>query len=344
MKIYIKKTERIFLLIFLWMPLILVSQDIHVSQFWVSPVTINPAACGFFDGNLRIAGYNRGQWNSFTNAYKTTGLAVDLPLLKRPSKQDIFGFGVNFDYDKAGDSKFTTMQGNIMLSYAHALNSRNNNFLMGGINIGAAQQSWDYSKLTFDQQWQYGIFDPNADNSETFYGNSFWFADFGLGMQWFYQPGFLSFYQIGFSVYHINRPKISMLKNDDIRMPVKWVLSAVTSIEAHTNIAVLPSAYFSFEGKYREFLIGATYSHTLPIDVRGFKNKANIGLYYRWGDAVYLATGMEWRRLTFSICYDFNVSKLTNASRGQGGTEIIVTYILKKKVFFKRKAIPCDIF
>jgi type IX secretion system PorP/SprF family membrane protein len=326
------------------MPLILVSQDIHISQFWLTPVAVNPAACGFFDGNLRMAVNNRGQWNSFTNAYKTTGLLVDFPLIKRPKNQDLFGLGVSFDYDQAGDSKYTTMQGNIMLSYAHALNYRNNNFLMGGVNIGGSQRSWDYSKLTFDEQWKNGIYDPNTGNNETFYGNNYWFADLGLGMQWFYQPGFLSFYQVGFSVSHINRPRNSMLKDDDIRLPIKWVIHGVTSIEAHTNIAVIPVASLSFQGKYRELLVGATYSHTLPIDVRGFRNKANIGLYYRWRDAVYLATGMEWRRLTFSVCYDFNVSSLRKASYVRGGTEIVVSYIFKKKVYLKRKAIPCDIF
>ena len=344
MGIYVKGIRRILISIFLGVPFILVSQDIHISQFWVSPVAINPATCGFFDGNLRVGMYNRRQWSSFTEGYKTTGMSVDLPLLKRPSKQDIFGIGVSFDYDQAGDSKYTKMQGNLMFSYARALNSRNNNFLMGGISIGGANWSWDYAKLFFDEQWNGEIYDPNSGNSETFYGTGFWFSDLDLGVQWFYQPGFLTFYQVGFCVSHINRPRISMLKNDDIRLSTKWVTHASASIEVHSSIAVIPAAYLSFQGQYREFLLGATYSHTLPIDVKGFKNKANIGLYYRWNDAIYLATGMEWRRLTFSISYDFNVSNLTNASRGQGGTEIIATYIFKKKTHLRRKAIPCDIF
>ena len=344
MSIYVKRMRRIFVSIFLGIPLILVSQDIHISQFWVSPVLLNPAACGFFDGNLRLGAYNRGQWNSITKAYRTTGVSADLPLIKRPSKQDIFGMGINFDYDYAGDSRYTTMQGNMMFSYAHALNYRNNNFLMGGVTIGGAYRWIDYSKLSFDEQWKNGIYDPNTDNGETFYGNNFWFADLGLGVQWFYQPDFLSFYQVGFSVFHINRPKISLLKDDDVRLNVKWVAHGIVSIEAHTNIAIIPSAYLAFQGKYKEFLIGATYSHTLPIDVKGFRNKANIGLFYRWNDAVYLAAGMEWRRLTFSIGYDFNVSKLTKVSHAQGGMEIVATYIFKKKTHLKRKAIPCDIF
>jgi len=320
-----------------------VSQDIHISQFWVSPIAINPAACGFFDGNLRLGFNYRDQWTSFTKAYRTTGMSADFPLVKRPSKQDIFGMGIILDYDQAGDSKLTTMRGNLTFSYAHALNYRNNNFLMGGISLGGGQRSWDYSKLSFDAQWYDNIYNPLLGSNEIFYGTNFWFSDVNLGIQWFYQPGFLSFYQVGFCVSHINRPNMSMVK-DEYRLPVKWAVHGLVSIEAHTSIAILPVAYLAFQKEYKEFLLGATYSHTLPIDVRGFKNKINIGVFYRWNDATYLATGMEWRRLTFSISYDFNVSKLINASQGRGGTELVVTYIFKKKTHLKRKAIPCDIF
>ncbi len=340
----IKTINKILVVIFCWVPLTLVSQDIHISQFWISPIAINPAAAGFFDGNVRIGAYNRTQWRAISKAYQTMGVSADLPLIKRPGKQDLFGVGVTLDYDQAGDSKYTTIQGNLMLSYAHALTARNNNFLMGGITLGGAQRSWSYSELQFDEQWQNGIFDPNAGNSETFYGNNYWMGDIGLGVQWFYQPGFLSFYQVGFSVYHLNRPKISMLKDEDIRLPVKWAIHAVTSIEVHPDIAIIPVGYLAFQDKYRELLLGASYSHTLPIDVKGFRNKANIGLFYRWNDAIYLAAGMEWRRLTFSISYDFNVSKLSRASNARGGIEIVVSYIIKKKRYLKQKAIPCPIF
>ena len=320
------------------------SQDLHFSQFWLAPVNINPAATGFFEGDARLSTYNRTQWRSFSKAYQTVGISADLPIVKRPRKQDIFGLGITIDYDQAGDSKYTSIQGNLMLSYARALNYRNNNFLMGGIYVGSSQRSWSYSQLVWDEQFQNGIFNPNIPNTETYYGSNFWFADVGLGIQWFYQPDFLKYYQVGFSVSHLNRPKISMTKDDDIRLPVKFTTHASVSIAVHSSIAIIPSAYLSFQKKYREILFGATYSHSLPIDVKGFINKTNIGLYYRWNDAIYLAAGMDWRRFKFSVSYDFNVSKLTKASHVRGGVEIIVSYIIKKKRYIKKRPIPCDVF
>jgi len=320
------------------------AQDIHFSQFWLAPISINPANAGFFDGNVRMGAYNRTQWRAITKAYQTMGASVDLPLIKRPSKQDLFGFGVTFDCDQAGDSKYTTIPINLLFSYAHALDSRNNNFLMGGITVGGVQRSWDFSQLTWDDYWQNGMYNPHAVSNETFYGQNYFYADVGFGLQWFYQPGFLDFYQVGFSLYHLNRPKITMLKDDRIRLPMKWTVHAITSVEVHPDIAIVPALYISIQGIYREFLLGASYSHTLPIDVKGFRNKANIGLFYRWKDAIYFSAGMEWRRLTFGISYDFNVSKLTPASNGRGGVELIVSYIIKKERYVRRKVPPCAIF
>jgi len=193
------------------------AQDIHNSQYWLQQTSLNPAAAGFFDGILRIGGYNRTQWRAITKPYQTVGISADMPIAKRPWKQDLFGFGIMMDYDLTGDSRYTTMSGNMMFSYAHAINSRNNNFLMGGISLGCVQRSWDYTELSFDEQYVDGFYNPKGPISETFMGNNIWFFDCGLGAQWFYQPESQTFYQVGFSIYHLNRPEITMLADKNIR-------------------------------------------------------------------------------------------------------------------------------
>ena len=50
------------------------AQDIHFSQFYFSPLNLNPAATGIFDGDYRIAGNHRQQWRSVTTPYTTFGI------------------------------------------------------------------------------------------------------------------------------------------------------------------------------------------------------------------------------------------------------------------------------
>jgi type IX secretion system PorP/SprF family membrane protein len=319
-------------------------QDIHNSQFWMHPIGLNPAAAGFFDGTLRVGGYNRTQWRSVTKPYQTNGIFADLPLAKRPAKQDLFGFGVQLDYDQTGDSKYTTIDGNMLFSYAHAINSRNNSFLMGGISLGCVQRSWDYTALSFDEQFVNGMYDSRMPISETFMSSNIWFFDMGLGVQWFYQPDYQYFYQAGFSIYHLNRPEITMLADKDARLHVKSVFHVLSNVGFKDKHAIIPSAYLSFQNTYREFIFGATYSYQLPLDAMGYLNKLRMGVHFRWRDAVYLSFGAQYRQCVFSVSYDFNVSKLNVASHVRGGVELGVVYIFKKHKYLVRKPIPCTVF
>jgi len=65
---------------------------------------------------------------------------------------------------------------------------------------------------------------------------------------------------------------------------------------------------------------------------------------YRWNDAIYVVIGSEIKRVRFNFSYDFNISKLTPASDTQGGIELSVYYIFKKKKTFKRQDVPCPIW
>ena len=321
------------------------AQDIHNSQFWLNPIGLNPAAAGFFHGNVRFGGYNRTQWRAITDKpFQTNGLCFDMPIAKRPNKRDLFGFGLLLDYDQTGDSKYTTIDANTMFSYAHSLNYRNNNFLMGGISLGCVQRSWDYTKLSFDEQFTDGFYDPKSPITETFTESNIWYLDCGVGLQWFYQPAYNEFYQAGFSIYHLNRPKISMLSDAEIRLDLRCVFHAITSISINDENAIIPAAYLSFQKQYREIIFGAAYSHQLPMDIKGFLNKVNTGAYFRWRDALFLTAGMDFRQCSFSIAYDFNVSRLKPASHVRGGVEISVLYIVKKQKIRRIVPIPCTPF
>jgi len=320
------------------------AQDIHNSQFWLYPVGLNPAAAGFFDGSVRVGGYNRTQWRSITKAYQTVGIAADMPLAKRPWKQDLFGFGIMMNYDQTGDSRYTTMDANMLFSYAHALNHGNNSFLMGGVSLGCVQRSWDYTMLSFGEQFIDGFYDPKSPISETFTGSNIWFFDCGVGIQWFYQPDYQEFYQAGVSIYHLNRPEISLLSDKEVRLHVKYVFHAISSIRIDDKKAIIPAAKLSFQHQYQEFIFGATYSHQLPLDAKGYLNRLKTGLHFRWRDALYVSAGMDFRQCVFSVSYDFNVSKLTKASRVRGGVELGVMYVFKKQKYLKRVPIPCTVF
>ena len=53
------------------------AQDPNFSQFFASPLTLNPALTGKFDGVVRVAGNYRNQWPTINNAFVTKTVSVD---------------------------------------------------------------------------------------------------------------------------------------------------------------------------------------------------------------------------------------------------------------------------
>src|SRR5436190_18049457 len=84
------------------------AQDPNFSQFFASPLTLNPAMTGKFDGEFRVAGNYRNQWPSINNAYTTATVSFDMDIMKNKVPiNDQFGIGVLGLTDRAGDGVLT---------------------------------------------------------------------------------------------------------------------------------------------------------------------------------------------------------------------------------------------
>src|SRR5829696_5002941 len=79
------------------------AQDPNFSQFFASPLTLNPALTGKFDGQYRVAGNYRNQWPTINNAYTTATVSFDASILRSSIPEyDQFGFGIMAFSDKSG--------------------------------------------------------------------------------------------------------------------------------------------------------------------------------------------------------------------------------------------------
>jgi hypothetical protein len=80
------------------------AQDPNFSQFFASPLTLNPAMTGKFDGVYRVAGNYRNQWPTIYKAFTTYTASFDMGILKnRIPEYDQLGVGILGFSDQAGD-------------------------------------------------------------------------------------------------------------------------------------------------------------------------------------------------------------------------------------------------
>src|SRR5215208_2319781 len=80
------------------------AQDPNFSQFFVSPLTLNPALTGKFNGNFRVAGNYRDQWPEISKAFITSTISFDMPILRgKLSDLDTWGVGLMAMTDKTAN-------------------------------------------------------------------------------------------------------------------------------------------------------------------------------------------------------------------------------------------------
>ena len=97
------KVASLFLLVSLIWSNPLQGQDRHFSQFYASPLTMNPALTGAFAGKFRIAGIYRDQWRpALERPFTTISTALDFRFKVPNVSQyaDAIGVGLIFYKDE----------------------------------------------------------------------------------------------------------------------------------------------------------------------------------------------------------------------------------------------------
>lgn len=319
------------------------SQDPHFSQFNSLVFHDNPASAGFSENRFRFSANTKIQWSSVTQPYQTYLAGFDFALIRRPSHLDMFGIGVDVMRDMAGDAQFGTTGFGVSLAYIKALNSFNNHFLSLGASFTFNQRSFNPDPLTFDNQFNGLYFDPSLPGGESFIDLSFWYPSFGAGVKYLNKFDSRHEFTGGLSLLNINKPPQSHFNNSDVRLDWRWVATASYRIAVANSREMIPEAYVSLQGVYREILIGAHYRLIKDYNRYSY-NAFSGGLFWRTGDALVLVAQMDYLRYRFGVSYDVNLSGLMPASNLQGGFELSFIMKFDYPEHRKPKEIPCPIF
>ena len=319
-------------------------QDVHFSQFFNAPSSVNPALTGFTNSRIRAFANHRNQWASVTLPFKTYAATLDAQLLKRKQKGDMLGVGISAFSDKAGDSEFGTNSASFSMSYVRALGQYSARNLIGfGVQVSYAQRSLDYQKLLFDNQFNGTQYDPNLKSGELFAVDNFQYFDIAAGVNWFTHLSYEANLSMGLSVWHINRPVQSLKDDNKVRLSIKGIFHAESEINIAREYQLIPALLVQQQGTYNEVIIGSRFK--IISDPKPHEYKAILtGLFFRNRDAIITYVGYQLFDFTFGLSYDFNISTLSPASRYLGGIELNINWKLPANRQPKQKDLPCPIF
>ncbi len=305
----------------------LAAQDIHFSQFYSTPLHLNPALTGLMPGNFRASAHYKSQWGSVTTPYRTMALSVDGSLFRGLIGDDFVGLGGFIYQDKAGDADLTNTQGLLSASYNKSLNYYQDHFLSFGANIGFGQQSLDYNKLLFDEQFDGDILNPGLSNGESDLRPRYAYFDVSAGLAWFYSPDESTIFYAGLAAAHLNEPDMSFFSDEDDRLYRKFTGYGAIQYQVTANGHIIGRAMYIKQGPSSEINIGALGKFVLSDRFDELdENALYAGVTYRHKDAVVLISRFDYGQIGIGVSYDVNISKLTAASNGRGGFEIALTY------------------
>ena len=334
----------LFICLFFGLPLNLHAQDIHFSQTFASPIALNPAQTGFFDGSYRIGMNYKQQWpwaidDKFAN-YNTSSASADFSILdKKIHPLDWAGTGFNFVNDMAGDGNLTVNKIYWSVAYHKGLDRYHKHFLSAGFQAGFVHRKINFQALFFDSQWEERVgFDLSLPSNEVLSSEFTTYLDLAAGIQSSNKWSEKFHTILGLSLLHFNRPNESFYGQEN-RLGMRPIvqLSATYSFSEKWGLQI--HLYESIQKKANEFQIGALAVYNLKSQRNEVENALLFGSFYRFGDAITPMVGIQKNRTRLIVNYDIQVSNLSKASKGIGGLEISLTHVgdFKNKKDFTKK-------
>lgn len=302
------------------------SQDINFSQFYELPLLRNPGLAGIFNGDIRVTSAFRSQWQSVTVPYRTLGLGMEYKKPVGRSSNDFITFGMQLTNDIAGDSRLRRTQVFPVLNYHKSLDSDKDTYLSAGLMGGPVIQSFDPSKLSFDDQFVNGSYSPTNPTKQVFTNTGFTYWDAAVGLNFSSIAGENIRYYVGLGLFHFTKPKVAFQKQYDIVLNPKWVVNAGLSVPVSDASKLIVYADYFMQGGAKQVQGGLLLSHDLASYDENRKTVISGGAFYRLNDALVPVVKLDYNQFGIGITYDVNISKLKSASQYRGAYEITLSY------------------
>lgn len=320
------------------------AQDIHFSQFYMSPLNLNPAMTGVLNCKNRFVANYRNQWSAAlaANAYNTYSVSYDQ---KMPvGREDYFGIGGTLWGDVAGESRFGSTSGRMSMSYSRKMAGyrKKASYLVFGAEGGIVQRRISQQDLRWPNQINdQGVFDPTIDPQENLTDADGIYGDIGAGVLWFSIIDDNTNWFAGAAIHHLNQPNVSFYGGDE-SLYSRYTLHAGGQFETAPRISWIPNIVFMAQGPHRELNLGTSVRFALGpsrltnqswqvggwyrIGTKTANNPDDIGAFSLHSDAIIFSTRFNYDQFGIGFSYDLNISELQGAAAGNGAFEFSLTY------------------
>jgi type IX secretion system PorP/SprF family membrane protein len=314
-------------------------QGIHFTQFNLSPLTLNPALTGKYEGTFRVGGIARDQWRAVPNAqaYQTQSAYIDAPLFRGFRRKDWIGLGVMAFNDNVAVGKLSHTAFKISGAYHLAIDKKGQTMLTLGAQFGAESR-----RTTNGYRFELDVMsgDPRSSGTDPGFQNTSGdisdnFNNWTAGVVFSSKMSKTNDIQIGFSMANLARPQYTLLSGNSgtgtgslpARLARRGIFHGTFNTKLDKKWTLSPSFLLQTTASQSEIIIQglAGYLWDAKRDLT-----LNAGLSYRLADAVSPMIGAKYKKLTLGLAYDIRTGQILNkVNNGRGGIEIAAYYIQK---------------
>jgi type IX secretion system PorP/SprF family membrane protein len=305
---------------------VVTAQDPHFSQFFSSPLTLNPAFTGKFFGTYRVSGNYRNQWPTINNAFTSATASVDFQVMQdKMATGDAWGVGFMAFNDNSSNGAVQFNYGSFSTAYHKSLDEDGMHQIGLGVQATYANMLINTNSLNFEDQLTTAGFTRLTSeifNSSTLKSS---YIDLNAGLLYNGSTNDRNNFYLGVSMYHINQPKQSFTG-------AEYVLKPRTNIHAGgyfplgTNTTLHLSGSQSFQANVSQTIFGGALEFNATPNLPN-PTSLYVGGWLRLRDAIIPYIGIEFNNLRIGASYDYNASSLRTASMNRGGIELSLIYI-----------------
>lgn len=293
------------------------AQDPSFSQFFSSPLNINPALTANINEDWRVISNMRDQWIGPASPYATGSISFDSKIMQNKipnvSDKNVFGIGGMLMYDDVMYGIVQSTYASLNLSYNLLLaeDFYGNKHRLGiGFGETYGRRFVDFSRLNFQEQFTGTGFNTNLPTGEAALSNMKPYFSSNIGMLYSYKTE-KSNLDIGASVYHLNKPKQTFLADPNQYLPMRDVVHINYERFLSETLVLNSNAIYQYQGGASYLSLGGALGFYLEDDGSTI---LNLGMWYWSKNAVIPYVGMVYNNFQFGLSYDATVSKLNQAA------------------------------
>ncbi len=310
------------------------------SQFYASPLSINPALAGNGDADWRLMGIRRSQWiGSGVDALNTTSISFDGKLVRQNNnEQNYIGGGVFFLQDKGLGGAYNSNSFNFVVSSHISLDEDDRHGLSGGLGGTYSNTLIDFAQLSFGQQLSSSGFNRALPTNEAYLSAIKPYYSAFAGINYSYTTETSNF-DIGFAGYRFISTSRSALEDPNQLDPPRYNFHTDYQAFLSERLVFNANALFVFENKSSTYAAGVNFGKIIGSSNDDEQPTVlNFGIWYRRQEAIIPYLGLSYGNIQGGFSYDVNASNSKSVMGPLQTFEFSLSFRSPQK---RKNPIPC---